>query len=741
MSDSITGSVIAGRYRVTGFLRPGRMGDLYVARRSEDDRKVAVKLLDPSLFSNPEAVGRFEREAKVSQAIDHPCTLRVLEYGRAEIGPFLVLEYVEGELLSDLVEEGALEPERAAVITARIALALGAAHEKGVIHRDLSPTNVVVGSGAHASDIVKVSDFGLAVLTEKNEEESTLTAVGVRIGTPTYMAPEYIEEYELDHRADIYGLGVMLFEMLTGGPPFTGRPYKVMEAHVHEPMPKPSTRQAGVPPWLDEVVNRMTAKRPDQRFQSAAEVVSAIEAGLGRPVDVVDYQAITPLAPPSRSSAQEGPTKPRAAQKDPILEHFLTTHAGTVTRGKTKAPPLDRRFVVTRVAPESVAGRHGVEPGWTCILPDEESSGLLDPRTWTRVAARRRWVFFPTGSQESLEVETSGLPIGVELCRSPENVLAHYDPLLPEASALLDLWRHQRWEDLGRLAQRTLVQQKPTPGIGGALLSRFMGGGEKRTFFDHPALLFAGIAALEQKRPQGLLDVTDFGAKYASKWPNVYGALAQWYTAMAEIKRSSAELKPDDPVVQKLTDVVLREPLPLLVARYVEMTGKLPPAPQWLGKVFSEYSMDAVDGKLQAKLSETLDRMDQSQLLAVCLLGGVRGNLDYDEFMHRFAHQMAFFEPFLYGLHVVTTQHEPELDRPDQYRGEAVVRTSRIPFVVLHDYRAFVQRSIKPLAIPTIYLLDQRGTCVHEGKLGECELWEALGYAGQLRAERFRGPR
>ncbi|MCA9494559.1 MAG: serine/threonine protein kinase, partial [Myxococcales bacterium] len=205
MKETITGSTVAGRYKVTGMLRPGRMGDIYVARRLEDDAKVAIKFLEPALFENEEAIARFERESKVAHAIDHPCTIRVLEFGRSDHGPYLVMEFVEGELLSDVIEDkGALGPERAATITARIARALQAAHEKGVVHRDLAPSNVVLGRQGERTDLVKVSDFGLALLTHDDDEESThLTAVGVRIGTPTYMAPEYIEEYELDQRADI----------------------------------------------------------------------------------------------------------------------------------------------------------------------------------------------------------------------------------------------------------------------------------------------------------------------------------------------------------------------------------------------------------------------------------------------------------------------------------------------------------------------------------------------------------
>ena len=149
--------------------------------------------------------------------------------------------------------------------------------------------------------------------------------------------------------------------------------------------------------------------------------------------------------------------------------------------------------------------------------------------------------------------------------------------------------------------------------------------------------------------------------------------------------------------------------------------------------------MDTVDGQSAATLSGTLQQMDSAELLGVCMLGGFRCNRDYDEFMHRWAHYSAFFGPFLSGLHVITATTEVEVQQPQEYRGEAICRAAGLPMVVLHDYRAFVQRAVKPAAIPTIYLVDQAGTCVHEGRLTACDLWEALALAGKLRTERFQG--
>ena len=397
MADTITGSTIADRYRITGLLRPGRMGDIYVARRADDGRRVCMKLLDPGLFHNDEAVKRFERESKVTRRIDHPCSMRVLDFGRSTHGPYLVMEYVDGETLSDIVSDGPLEPLRAVRIAGMIALALKAAHAEGIVHRDLAPSNVVVANQGN-TDVVKVSDFGLAMITEKSADhtETNLTAVGVRIGTPTYMAPEYIEEYELDHRADIYGLGVMLFEMLTGHPPYEGRPYKVMDAHVNGPIPKPSAENPAIPSWIDDLIESLMTKDPNQRPGQAAEVVMAIERGLGTALEAVDYRSESAPPAPTRQAAPQA----SAPLVDPILERFIEKNLGQ-TR-KEPAGPVDRSacFVVEEVAETSIAARIGVKPGW--LVQVEGTAGLLDPRTYRIIGGDRTYRYLPPQGGEAL---------------------------------------------------------------------------------------------------------------------------------------------------------------------------------------------------------------------------------------------------------------------------------------------------------------------------------------------------
>jgi len=228
--------------------------------------------------------------------------------------------------------------------------------------------------------------------------------------------------------------------------------------------------------------------------------------------------------------------------------------------------------------------------------------------------------------------------------------------------------------------------------------------------------------------------VIDFRAKHAQHWPSVYDAIAHYYAA-----RDKANPEPKAAI--DLLQISLQLHAFGRVAQlYQELAGQPPNVTPWLGKVFNEYSMDAADRQgLSIRLSEALADLDPSQLLGVCLMGGYRGNVDYDEFMHRWANLVAAFPEFLHALHVVTTKTEAEPDKPHHYRGEGVVRSAGLRFHVLYDYRAFVQRAVKPARIPTIYLLDRTGTVVHEGLLGECDLWEALVLSGRLRLQRFQG--
>lgn len=271
--DPLLGRLIGG-YRVQGTLGRGNMGAIYRAVSDEGGPSVAIKVLQPELVREPELVERFEREFENTVRIRHDNVVEFYAHGRTDDGVhYLIAEFLEGTPLSDLLESGERMPlVRTRDLGAQIAAGLGAAHAAGVVHRDLKPANVMVLDGDH----VKVFDFGLARASVPSQP--ALTAADLRVGTPMYMAPEYIAVGDLDHRSDLYALGVALFEMATGTTPFEGPPFKILHHHVTRAPPRARDRDPSVPAELDALIDQLLAKDPDARPQSADAVAQALRA-------------------------------------------------------------------------------------------------------------------------------------------------------------------------------------------------------------------------------------------------------------------------------------------------------------------------------------------------------------------------------------------------------------------------------------------------------------------------------
>jgi eukaryotic-like serine/threonine-protein kinase len=269
-----------GNYRITAKLGEGGMGVVYLAEHPVIGKKVALKAIHPELSRNTEVVSRFVIEAQSVNHIGHEHIVDIADFGNTPEGEFyFIMEFLQGEPLSErLKREGRLAPSRALSIAAQIADALQASHEHGIIHRDLKPENIFLISRGGSRDFVKVLDFGLAKLTQTEEKVSHKTRTGSVMGTPYYMAPEQCEgKTEIDHRADVYSLGVLLFEMLTGKVPFGGEGYgEIIVKHIT--MAPPSVRSV-VPelsPVLDLILYRALAKDRAQRFQTMAELREAL---------------------------------------------------------------------------------------------------------------------------------------------------------------------------------------------------------------------------------------------------------------------------------------------------------------------------------------------------------------------------------------------------------------------------------------------------------------------------------
>jgi serine/threonine-protein kinase len=280
--------VVSGRYRVERLLGTGGMGAVYQAEHTHMHKRLAVKVLHPEMTRLPEVVARFEREAMAAAHIDHPNVAAATDFGKLDDGSFfLVLEYVEGRSLREAIDEGRVELGRACHIARQMASALGGAHALGIVHRDLKPENVMLVTRDGDADFVKVLDFGIAKVpmgtfagASKTKGE-VLTQLGMVYGTPEYMAPEQALGQEVDVRADLYALGVILFEMITGKRPYEhASKVTLLGMHVTAPIPKMRERapEADVPADLDAVVTRLLAKEATARYRDARELIDALDA-------------------------------------------------------------------------------------------------------------------------------------------------------------------------------------------------------------------------------------------------------------------------------------------------------------------------------------------------------------------------------------------------------------------------------------------------------------------------------
>lgn len=272
------GTRVNKRYSILKLLGSGASGAVFLASDSaNNDELLALKFLNPDFILERELLARFRNEAHFMKEIDHENVVRIFDL-RVHRGNkfFIVLEYIEGQSLKQYLKaEKPLALKQSLKILYAIASGLQAAHEHGIVHRDLKPGNILMGKDGQ----IKLADFGLAKDLENDEY---LTATGETVGTPNYMAPEQIRARAIDQRTDLYALGVIAFELITGEKPFKGANYFVTAAkHLKEPVPKIAVLGSGIPRWYQNMVETCMAKDPNERFSSVCEIMEIIAPHLG----------------------------------------------------------------------------------------------------------------------------------------------------------------------------------------------------------------------------------------------------------------------------------------------------------------------------------------------------------------------------------------------------------------------------------------------------------------------------
>lgn len=267
--DPFVGKIIDGRYEIQQRIGEGGMGVVYRCKQISIDRVIAIKMLNQQMAGDPTWVQRFYNEAKACSRLQHPNTIRMFDFGQTSDGRlFMTMEFLDGQSLRAALSNGPLAPQRVAKILIQCCASLAEAHSIGIIHRDIKPDNVFLLNMAGSPDFVKLLDFSVAKLLEGDRMK---TQAGVVFGTPQYMSPEQGRGLPLDARSDLYALGILAFEMLTGGVPFNDdNPMTVIQMHLHAGVPPISDQ---VPYAIQQVVRRALEKDPSRRYQSSGEMM------------------------------------------------------------------------------------------------------------------------------------------------------------------------------------------------------------------------------------------------------------------------------------------------------------------------------------------------------------------------------------------------------------------------------------------------------------------------------------
>lgn len=296
--EQLKGSILADRYKILNVIGQGGMGVIFRAEHIKIGRKLAIKVLHPAHITDEEAVVRFQREAVAAGGLGHPNIIEIIDSGKTDSGlPYIVMEYLEGRDLSQILEKEAILPYDIIVpILIPVCEALEVAHSAGIVHRDIKPENILISRFGKGKLIVKVLDFGIAKIMESRDKKSgAITRTGFVAGTPHYMSPEQVMGEKIDHRTDIYSLGVIMYQAVVGRVPFQGGTVTAITTRIvtEEPQEPISVRRE-IPSEINQLVLKAMAKKPEKRFQSTKELAAGITNVMDRLDSKQDISIVHP---------------------------------------------------------------------------------------------------------------------------------------------------------------------------------------------------------------------------------------------------------------------------------------------------------------------------------------------------------------------------------------------------------------------------------------------------------------
>ena len=339
-SKDLVGTIIAERYHIIKKLGEGGMGQVYLAEHVKMGRKSAVKVMNPGMVQNVDAISRFNREAQNASRINHPNVAGIYDFGETADGVvYLAMEFVEGQPLTDIIKQhGALPPMRASEITRQTAEGLSVAHDMGIVHRDLKPDNIMVAKGRNGADLVKVVDFGIAKAAANEAQKVTKT--GMVVGTPEYMSPEQLSGDPLDARSDIYALALVAFNMFTGKLPFPGE--TMQESMIMRLTDEPKQLldmkpDVAWPADLQAVLNKALARSADNRYKNASEFAHDLVQAIDRmPVTSITAMGTEVLKRMSANSINKAQTAATVQVEVPQTRQVSTQDEGASRPSKSR---------------------------------------------------------------------------------------------------------------------------------------------------------------------------------------------------------------------------------------------------------------------------------------------------------------------------------------------------------------------------------------------------------------------